>query len=50
VEHHCTGTAGVVIFNGEGEPDDILLDRADAAMYQAKQAGRNCVRISEEAA
>ena len=50
VEHHCTGTAGVVIFNGEGEPDDVLLDRADAAMYQAKQAGRNCVRISEEAA
>lgn len=50
VEHHCTGTAGLVIFNGEGEPDDALLDRADAAMFQAKQAGRNCVRVSEDAA
>lgn len=47
VEHHCTGTAGVVIFNGDGEADDVLLDRADAAMYQAKLAGRNCVRFSE---
>lgn len=49
VEHHCTGTAGGVVFNGVGEPDDALVDRADAAMYQAKQAGRNCVRFSESA-
>ncbi|MFO1344599.1 MAG: diguanylate cyclase [Burkholderiales bacterium] len=47
VEHHCSATLGVVIFNGTGEPDDALLDRADAAMYQAKQAGRNCVRFLE---
>lgn len=47
VEHRCTGTAGVVVFNGEGEPDDALIDRADAAMYQAKQDGRNCVRFAE---
>jgi diguanylate cyclase (GGDEF)-like protein len=50
VEHHCTGTAGVVVFNGSGYPDDALLDRADAAMYQAKQASRNCVRFSEDMA
>ncbi|MFO1493337.1 MAG: diguanylate cyclase [Lysobacterales bacterium] len=48
VEHHCSATLGVVIFNGLGEPDDALLDRADAAMYQAKQAGRNCVRFHDE--
>lgn len=50
VEHHCSATLGVVIFNGLGEPEDALLDRADAAMYQAKQAGRNCVRFHEEVA
>lgn len=48
VEHRCTATLGVVIFNGTGEPDDALLDRADAAMYRAKQAGRNCVRFDED--
>lgn len=48
VEHHCTATIGVVIFNGTGASDNTLLDRADAAMYQAKQAGRNCVRFSDE--
>ncbi len=46
IEHRCTGTAGVVVFNGTGGPDGDLLDRADAAMYQAKQDGRNCVRMA----
>lgn len=49
VEHRCTGTAGVVVFTGDGESDDALLDRADSAMYQAKQAGRNCLRFDEGA-
>jgi len=49
VEHHCTGTAGLVVFDGAGDTDDTLIERADAAMYQAKQAGRNCVRFSEGA-
>ena len=49
VEHHCTGTAGAVVFNGRGPTDEALLDLADAAMYQAKQAGRNCVRFSAPA-
>lgn len=48
VKHHCTGTAGVVMFNGSAESDAVLLDRADEAMYAAKQAGRNCVRFSED--
>ncbi len=30
----------------EGEDVDSLLARADAALYQAKRAGRNCVRIA----
>ncbi|MDP3841384.1 MAG: PAS-domain containing protein [Oxalobacteraceae bacterium] len=44
VEHHCTASIGVVVFiNHEGSHDDILK-WADAAMYEAKQAGRNLVR------
>lgn len=26
----------------------VLLDRADSALYAAKQAGRNCVKVAEE--
>jgi len=25
----------------------VIIGRADAALYQAKQDGRNCVRVSE---
>jgi diguanylate cyclase (GGDEF)-like protein len=45
VEHHCTASIGVVVFlNHEFSQDDILK-RGDAAMYQAKEAGRNAVRF-----
>jgi diguanylate cyclase (GGDEF)-like protein len=44
VEHHCTASIGVVIFiDHEGSQDDILK-WADAAMYQAKEAGGNRIR------
>jgi diguanylate cyclase (GGDEF)-like protein/PAS domain S-box-containing protein len=44
VEHHCTTSIGVVLFNDhEGSQDDILK-WADAAMYQAKEAGGNLIR------
>ena len=45
VEHHCTISIGVVVFlDHEGSQDDILK-WADAAMYQAKEAGRNLIRF-----
>ena len=46
IEHHCTTSIGVVVFiDHEGSQDDILK-WADAAMYQAKEAGGNLIRFS----
>jgi len=48
VEHRCTVSIGVTLFiNHESGPDDILK-WADAAMYQAKDAGRNSIRYFEQ--
>jgi diguanylate cyclase (GGDEF)-like protein len=45
VEHLCTVSIGVSLFiNQDANPDDILK-WADAAMYQAKDAGRNSIRF-----
>lgn len=47
VEHHCTASIGVALFvNHAGDPDD-LIQWADAAMYQAKEFGRNSIRFYE---
>lgn len=47
VEHLCSGSIGVIIFNGtEGSPEDIMK-WADIAMYEAKNAGRNQIRFYE---
>ena len=43
VTHHCTASIGVLMFLGHGVHQDALLKWADAAMYQAKAAGRNSV-------
>jgi len=44
VEHYSTGSIGFVLFLGHGTSSEELLKRADLAMYQAKQAGRNVIR------
>jgi diguanylate cyclase (GGDEF)-like protein len=47
VEHHCTASIGVVLFLGDGASQDEIFKHADAAMYQAKAAGRNTIRFHE---
>ncbi|OHC81825.1 MAG: hypothetical protein A2100_00850 [Sideroxydans sp. GWF2_59_14] len=47
VEHRCTASIGVVVFNNHGVTQEDLLKLADAAMYQAKSAGRNRVHFAE---
>jgi len=44
---HVTVSIGVAVFDG-GETSDELLDRADAALYSAKSAGRNCVIVAPD--
>ena len=42
-----TISAGVAVFPGDGRLPQDLLKAADLALYSAKAAGRNCVRVSE---
>lgn len=47
IEHHCTASIGLVIFGGADCTEDEVLQQADAAMYQAKDAGHNRVQLFE---
>jgi diguanylate cyclase (GGDEF)-like protein len=47
VEHHCTASIGVVLFNDHGVTQEDLIRLADAAMYQAKASGRNRVYFAD---
>ena len=44
-EFHTSPSIGVCLFQGNRTPGDELLKRADIAMYQAKDSGRNQVRF-----
>ena len=46
IEHQCTASIGVAIFRGRDESHSSVIDRADAAMYQAKKDGRNRIRLA----
>jgi len=45
VEHHCTSSIGVVLFNDHEASHEDILKWADMAMYQAKEDGRNIIRF-----
>ncbi len=48
-EYHCTCSIGVSLFIDHFETADELLKRADVAMYQAKNSGRNAIRFFDPA-
>jgi EAL domain-containing protein (putative c-di-GMP-specific phosphodiesterase class I) len=50
LRYTCTGSLGVALFGLEEEQVTEVLKRADVAMYQAKQAGRNAIRPYDPAA
>lgn len=43
--HHSSASIGVTIFHGREYSLEDLLKQADMAMYQAKQAGKNTMRM-----
>jgi diguanylate cyclase (GGDEF)-like protein/PAS domain S-box-containing protein len=45
IEHHCSTSIGVVVFLGHDVSQNDLMKCADAAMYQAKDEGRNAIRL-----
>lgn len=44
-DYHTTPSIGVILFNAQPQKVEELLKRADSAMYQAKNAGRNTLRF-----
>ena len=45
VEHYCSVSMGVALFVNHESSQGEIMKRADAAMYQAKYAGRNAIRF-----
>jgi diguanylate cyclase (GGDEF)-like protein/PAS domain S-box-containing protein len=48
VEHRCTGSIGILVFNGSEGSQEDMMKWADTAMYEAKDAGRNQIRFYGE--
>ena len=45
IEHHCTSSIGVVLFMNHEISEEDILQRADTAMYQAKEGCRDQSRF-----
>jgi GGDEF domain-containing protein len=48
IEHRCSASIGVLVFNCAEATAEHILKGADTAMYLAKDAGRNMVRFYSE--
>ncbi|ADE11473.1 diguanylate cyclase [Sideroxydans lithotrophicus ES-1] len=48
VKHRCSASIGVEMFVGGAMSEADILKRADAAMYQSKEHGRNKISFHEE--
>ena len=46
IRHECTASIGVAVFRGRDEGQNAVIDRADAAMYRAKEEGRNRIQCA----
>jgi diguanylate cyclase (GGDEF)-like protein/PAS domain S-box-containing protein len=49
LSYASTPSIGLTLFNGMGDDVNAVLKRADAAMYQAKEAGKNTICIHNPA-
>jgi diguanylate cyclase (GGDEF)-like protein/PAS domain S-box-containing protein len=47
--HQCTSSIGITLFRDHSASVEELVKRADTAMYQAKEAGRNTFRFFDPA-
>jgi len=47
VEHSCTSSIGVTLFDGGSAGAEHIIKCADAAMYRAKGGGRNAISFHE---
>lgn len=47
VEHQCSASIGVTLFHDHETSQSDILKRADSAMYQAKQGGRDQIRLCD---
>lgn len=44
-EHHSSPSIGICLYHGNEDTLESLIEKADMAMYQAKNGGRNAVRF-----
>ena len=40
-----SSSIGISIFPDDGDDEEVLVKKADSAMYKAKQAGKNTYRV-----